>query len=192
MKKEEILEEIGKDDLESIVEGITDAEEAIEISKENYEQSEQLVREEIAKVLQSYKKDGTTLDLSVAPKALVKSALVVKTTGENKLRAKLDTQDEIVDMMENGNVPKEIVESYYQKMMLKKETEDQSKDAIENLKTMYPAEIVDAVKLVVKKKIEEEKEDTEDDENPKKPKKTKNTEEILETVKSILQILNER
>lgn len=190
MNKEQILEEMSKEDLEAIYEGISNAKETQEIAAENYASSETLVREEIAKVNQSYKSDGTTLDLSCAPKGLIKSALEVKMTGDNKLQAKLDMQDEFVAMMKNGNIPAEIVTSYHNKMVAAKEAKDGVKDAVENQKSLYPAEIVEAIALVVQKDIDEQKEDAEEDNSKKKAPKKDNS-ETLETVKGVLQILNE-
>lgn len=190
MKKEEILNELTKEQLLSIHKGVTNAKETTAISKENFAATEMLVREEIAKANSAFKKDGTTPDVAVAPVTLVQSALEVKLTGKNKLRAKLDLQEEILAMMTNGNIPAAMVSSYEKKMAAKKESENDEKDAIASLKSIYPAEIVDAIALIVAKKIKDDEEQSKSDSTA--PKSNEKNELTLETVKGILQILNEK
>lgn len=188
MTKEEILEQISKEDLLSIQEGIENAKETLALSKENFVQAETLIREEIAKISNSYKKDGTTLDLSIAPKALIKSALEVVVTDRNKLQEKLDLQNTFVEMMKNGNITKEIVDSYHGKLVAQKESADGVKDTVAELKSLYDSDIIEAVALIVDKQIKEQEEDNQDE--TKKPSKDKD--KVLETVKGVLQIINER
>ena len=192
MKKEEILSELSKDEILAIHEGVTNAKETTVIAKENLSQAEKLIREEIAKAIPAYKKDGTTLDLTAAPSALVKSALEVINTNINKLEEKLAKQDEIMTMMQNGNIPKGIVESYEKKTNSEKESKKDEKDAIANLKSIYPGEIVDAVALIVDKKIKEDEEDNKEDNGKSSTKADKNIGDPMETIKGVLQILNER